>query len=247
MPGAIADLVAGLSASHHLSQDGSIASVLFSFRIEDEISEVLSQGLGQMTPLEAHSLQMGLSNLPKGYSVHEAFESEKLARNDIRDLAVRAHSPDELKKLLADLPALKDEPQIASQILASCGGSVPGVLSCIDSQTTFYRRWSSRFELPPEQFEKEFKADFSAAGSQNGVVAFFTPSLPRLRWAEAYADTRRVLVLAAVAVKQQGVQALAQFPDPYDGQPFQYLQVGNGFQLQSTLKQNGKALAFSVP
>jgi hypothetical protein len=244
--GAITDLIAGLTAARHLSLDGSIASVLFGFRIEDEISEVLSQGLGQMSAIELHELRTGLSNLPKSSSTREAFESEKLTRNDLRDRAGRAHSADELTAMFAALPALKDDPQIANQIVDACGGSVAGVLSCFEGQSAFYRRWASRFDLPSDQFEKEFTADFGASSSHNAVIAFFTPSLPRLRWAEAYSETRRALVLAAVAVKQQGVKSLAQFPDPYDGRTFKYAQVADGFQLQSSLQQDGRPLSISV-
>ena len=87
--------------------------------------------------------------------------------------------------------------------------------------------------LPPDQFEKTYKAELEVLTKENPVIRQFTPALPRVRWARAYNQTRRALLHAALAVRLGGPVALNQYLDPYDGNAFSYVSVGGGFRLSS--------------
>lgn len=245
--GATADLVAGYAAAHHLSRDGSIASVLFGFKIEREMTGVLQNAIGLLTRGELAELESGLSGLPPGSSMRSAVEAEKLQRNELSNIIGNARTRDGLiTRMVAGIPALARDRSKAQALLDGCGGSFTGVMDCIEKQRAFYKKWTASFGLPPEKFQQEYDPDYARASNGNPILRDFTPMLSRFRWAEAYNDTRRVLLQAAIAVQRGGVKELSRYPDPSNGQSFSYMPTENGFVLESSLKENGNPISVSV-
>jgi hypothetical protein len=245
--GAMDDALAAMAAARHLSVDGSIASVLFAYRLENSVSGVLVQNLLRLSPTQLQELANGLNASASGSNLSTAFESEKLSRNDLFAVVQGAKSRDELiEHLLHGIPALQSNKELAAQIVDGCGGSVAGYLNCVDQQHSFYVSWAPRFTLPPEQFEKTYKIEFDDLSKTNPVVRQFTPALPRIRWAEAYEQTRRALLHAAIAVQLEGPKVLSQQPDPYDKKPFIYTAVDGGFRLESRLSDSGIPISLSI-
>jgi hypothetical protein len=246
--GAINDALASLTAARHLSIDGSIASVLFANKLEDEITGVLAQNLEQISRTQLKELTISLEGLPTGSSLGTAFESEKVRRNDLLAIAEGATTRDELiEHLLSGIPFLQSNKAVAGEIVDGCGGSVKGFLNCVNQQQSSYTSWGSRFGSSPEQFETEYKAEIEALSRANPVSRLMTPHLPRLRWAEAYTQTRRALLYAAIDVRLDGPAALNRHLDPYDKSPFSYTSVNDGFRLESRLKDyQGIALSLTI-
>ena len=127
-----------------------------------------------------------------------------------------------------------------------CGGTINGFVNCVNQQQSFYTSWAPRFGFSPEQFETEYQADIAKLSKTNPVVRVLTPALPRFRWAEAYCQTRRALLQAAIAVRLDGPSALNRHLDPYDGNPFSYSPVDEGFRLESRLKDKGVPLFLTI-
>jgi hypothetical protein len=246
-PGAMDDALAAMAAARHLSVDGSIASVLFAYKLENSVTGVLLQNLHRLSPTQLQKLASGLNALPIGSNLSTAFESEKLSRNDLLAVVQDATSRDGLiEHLLHDIPALQSNRELAAQIVDGCGGTVKGYMNCVDQQHSFYVSWAPRFELPPEQFEKTYKTEFDELSKTNPVVRQFTPALPRIRWTEAYEQTRRALLHAAIAVQLEGPKVLNQELDPYDKKPFTYTAVDGGFRLESRLVDGGIPVSLSI-
>lgn len=245
--GAIVDLLAGYAAAHHLSVDGSIASVLIGYKLEREVTAVLQSGITLLAPAELKALESGLANLPQSSSMQNAIEAEKLRRNDLVDIISNARTRDELiSRMAAGIPALARDRGKAQALVDGCGGSFAGVMDCIEKQRAFYQKWTANFGLPPEKFQREFDPDYANASKGNPILEQFTPMLSHFRWGEAYNDTRRALLLAAVAAQRGGFKELSRYPDPSTGQPFSYASTENGFILESSLKENGKPISISV-
>jgi hypothetical protein len=245
--GAMSDALAAMAAARHLSVDGSLASVLFAYRLENEVTGVLAENLLRLSPTQLNELASGLDTLPSGSTLDTAFELEKVSRNDLLDIGQVAKSRDELiVRLLNNVPTLQSNRKLAEEIVDGCGGSVKGYLNCVDQQHSFYVSWAPRFSLPPEQFEKTYKVEFDALSKTNPVVRQFTPALPRFRWVEAYEQTRRALLHTAIAVQLEGPKALNQHRDPYDKKPFTYTAVDGGFRLESRLTDGGIPISLSI-
>lgn len=245
-PGAIDDLLAAMAAARHLSLDGSIASVLFANKLEITTAEVLAQNLSRFSPTQLNKLLTSLDTLPSGSDFRTALEAEKLNRDDLLTVVQGAQNTKELSKhLLRDIPALQSNAALAAQVVEECGGSVKGYENCVVQQHAFYASWTTRFNLSPEQFEKAYKSEYDELSKTNAVVRQFTPAMPRLRWAEAYEQTRRALLRAVVAVQIDGPRALSRQLDPYDKMPFTYSPVDRGFRLESRLSQGGVPISLT--
>jgi len=246
-PGAIDDALAAIAAARHLSVDGSLASVLFAYKLERAITAVLAQNLLRFSPAELNELASGLGALPSGFDLGTAFESEKVRRNDFLAIAQAAKSRDELiEQLLNKVPVLRSNKELAGKIVDGCGGSVKGFVNCVEQQQSFYTSWAPRFALSPEQFEKAYKAEIEELARVNSVIRQFTPPLPRFRWAEAYNETRRALLHAAIVVRLDGPKGLNQHLDPFDQNPFSYIPIDGGFRLESRLTEGGIPISISI-
>lgn len=245
--GAITDLLAAYAAARHLSRDGSIASVLFGYKIEREVNAVLQNAIAQLSPAELQALESGLAGLPQSSSMRTAVEVEKVKRNELTAIIANARTRDELiARMAAKIPVLGNDRTQAEKLVDGCGGSRAGVMDCIAKQRIFYEKWIANFGLPPEVFQQQYDPDYVKASSGNPILESFTPMLSRFRWAEAYNDVRRALLRAAVAVQRGGVKELSSYPDPANGRSFSYTQLPNGFALESSLQENGKPVSLSV-
>jgi hypothetical protein len=245
--GAMNDALAAMAAARHLSVDGTLASVLFAYKLENAISEVLARNLDQFSAVQLNELAIGFDALPGGSSLGSAFEAEKVRRNDLLLIAQGARNRDELMEhLLSGIPFLQSNKALAAEMVDGCGSTVNGFVNCVNQQQSFYTSWAPRFGFSPEQFETEYQAEIAELSKANPVVRVLTPALPRFRWAEAYCQTRRALLQAAIDVRRDGPSALNRHLDPYDGNPFSYISVDEGFRLQSRLKDNGIPLFLTI-
>ena len=120
------------------------------------------------------------------------------------------------------------------------------MVRCVQELRPWYRHWIADFSLPPEHFAKEYEKRTATLAKTNPVFRWLTPSMPRLRWAEACRQTQRALLKAAVAVQCEGPVALARHLDPYDGHAFSYTAFEGGFRLESRLKLREKPLTVDV-
>jgi hypothetical protein len=100
-------------------------------------------------------------------------------------------------------------------------------------------------DLPLDQFEKEFQREATEQAG-NPVFQVFFPALPRCRQAQARADVRRALLLAALDVQLGDRGALKDHPDPVLGGPFDYVALPGGFELRSKFPQGDRPLTLTV-
>jgi hypothetical protein len=236
-----------MAAARHLSQDGSLASVLFAYKLENALSVILVQNLFRLSEAQLKVLTSKHNALPSGFTLGKALSAEKVQRNDLLDIAQDAKNREELIKLLLErAPILQSKMSLAIEIVQGCGDTVEGFLKCVKRQQAFYGEWVTKFDLPPEQFERDYKTQLQEVSKANSVMRQFTPALPRFRWTEAYCQTRRALLQAAIAVRLDGPSALDRHADPYDGKPFSYSPLDKGFRLSSQLAENGSLLSLAV-
>jgi hypothetical protein len=245
--GAITDLLAAMTAARHLSQDGSLASVLFAYKLENTLSVILAQSLFRLSEAQLKVLSDKVDALPRGFTLGKALLAEKIQRNDLLEIARDAKNRGELIiALLERFPILQSNRSLAIEIVQGCGDTVEGFLQCANRQQAFYSEQVTKFDLQPEQFERDYKTRLQEVSKGNSVMRQFTPNLARFRWAEAYCQTRRALLQAAIAVRLDGPDALDRYPDPYGGKPFSYSPLNKGFQLSSHLAENGSQLSLAV-
>src|SRR5262249_342944 len=125
--GAMNDALAAIAAARHLSLDGTLASVLFGYKLEADAGAVLAEGLPQIPSSQLTALASRFDSLPVGSTLGKALEQEKLRRNDLREIARKSASGDELvERLVTGVPALRTDRAKAAALVAGCGGTVAG-------------------------------------------------------------------------------------------------------------------------
>ncbi len=238
------DLVAAITLAHHLSLDGTLTSPLIAYTLEQGPTELLARHLPELRRDDLRRLAARFESMPSGANLADVLLSHERISREILIGEVRlASGRQELLKRLAALPGLKTG---AAEFLDACGGTGDGIVRKVEQLRTRYLVWAKRFRLPPEHFEETYKAEAAKLSKTNPVFHLLTPSISRVRWAEAYRQTKRALLQAAIAVQRDGIKGLGRHLDPYDGHPFQYIGTQSGFRLQSRLKQSDKALIISV-
>lgn len=244
---AINDSLAAITAARHLSLDGTLASVLISYQLEDQVSKVLAHNLSRLSRRQLRQLSAKLSSLPPGATMANALRSEQIDRHPLLTVVRGASTRDDLIAHLSNgVPLLNGDQTRAQQVVDGCGATVQGFDDCLDQQRAFYQTWIARFSEPPGQFESEYNLQLAKSAAANPIIRFFTPALPRLRWVEAYSRTRRTLLLAAVAVQIGGPAALVRFNDPYKDDLFSFVPLEHGFRLESELTEEGGPIGLSI-
>jgi hypothetical protein len=241
---AVDDLLAATTLARHLSGDGSLASAIIAQRLEQGPAVLLARNLPLLSPAELKSTAARFDALPAGASLAGALLSHERITSRLIIRTVRsAHGRDDLIKRLAALPALERN---AAEFLGECGGSADSVIRHVEQLRPRYINWTTRFTLPPEEFEKEYEAEAKELGKKNPVFRLLTPSIAQVRWTEAHRRTGQALLRAAIAIQRYGTSRLNRYRDPYDDRPFEHTARAGGFRLQSRLTLKGQPLSLDV-
>jgi hypothetical protein len=67
MPGAMDDAVAAIAAARHLSVDGSLASVLFAYKMENSVTGILSRNLLRLSSVQLRELAAAITGVAKRF------------------------------------------------------------------------------------------------------------------------------------------------------------------------------------
>lgn len=117
------DWLAAEAAARQLSTDGTITSVLISYKLEREMSDVLEPELGKFSRSELDIFRDGARRLPSGMKMQAAIAREKLDRNDLADVVAGANSrEDAIKGLTAGVPILGANEKKAERLLMAVAG-----------------------------------------------------------------------------------------------------------------------------
>jgi hypothetical protein len=106
--------------------------------------------------------------------------------------------------------------------------------------------------LPPaetKQAEQRLIANSALEEPARGLVRALVPAIGAARNVEAAHQTRLALLRAAIAVAQDGPEAIKKdsHRDPFGTGPFEYTKAEGGFTLESSLKdRQGKTVALTA-
>ena len=238
---AIDDILAGMTLGRHSSLSGTNIMLLSGHAIEHRMIDTLAVQLPKLDARLILDLKHRLAALPAGMTLAEATISEEKSYLDWF-LGIVTKAKDK-KSLLSALAFMNNEPEgkpgasgdKARAFVEECGGTAEGILRYSDETRAVYRHVAKLLELPIEQFEKEFEIEAKKQAA-NPVFKVFFPAIVNVRKAQARMEVRRALLSAALAVRQDGPDALNNHPDPVGGGRFEYVPFDGGFELRSRLQ-----------
>ena len=238
---AIDDIVAGMILSRHCSLTGTNIMLLSGYAIEHRMIEVLALHIPKLDPKMIPDLKKRIAAIPAGLTMADALATEEKYFLDWFIRIVKKAKDKE--SLLSVLAFIDNEPEGKPRssgektraFVEECGGSIEGVLRRSEETRESYRQVTKMLALPMDQFEQEFDLE-AKKRADNPVFKVFFPAIVNVRRAQARMDVRRALLSAALAVRQDGPDALNNNPDPAVGGPFEYAPFDGGFELRSMLK-----------
>ena len=84
------------------------------------------------------------------------------------------------------------------------------------------------------------------AQDSNVVLKMLWPIIEDAADKARAAVVQRTMVAAGLTVFQDGPEALSSYPDPATGQPFEYRETADGFQLQSAFQRDGQSVTMEI-
>jgi hypothetical protein len=248
---AIDDILAAMTLARHVSLDRSLITGLVGYNVEHRTIETLARYLPKLNAKTREDLKTRLDALPPfGSQATALLTSEK----ESLDWFIRkVKETKDKESLLAFLSWVgmsegmdRDSGEKTRAFLEECGGTAEGVIKFADELAPCHALTAKMFDLPLDEFEKEFTRE-SIKRAGNPVYKLFFAALAKVRQSRARADVRRALLSAAIAVQIDGQKALKDHLDPAVGGPFEYSSFQGGFELRSKLKgQDDKPVTLTV-
>jgi len=230
--GATDDVVAVLRLDQKVSSS-TVLACLMDMALQNMAAAYVAQNIGLFGGTDNQRLAAAFSDpsheeAPSGAMKEEADTVDRLA------VKLASFAPDEAEKELSKLPSSFeiDAPAVDRDAALATLKQVSDLdrelakallSSSEDTYETWLRHWNGLQAASP--FSKQFVA------TDDLFVA-------KVRAAEV----NRALVVAGLAVAENGPDALAAHPDPSSGQPFVYTETADGFVLQSSHQLNGKPM-----
>jgi len=248
---ALDDLLAAMTLGRHISVDGNLITLLVGYSIENRMSETLALYLPKLDAKTIRDLKVRLDALPPSGKISDGLMT---CEKETMDWFIRKVKGTKNKEdLLAFLGFVgisegkdRDMGEKARAFLKECGGTAEGVIKFAEEALPSYAVTAKMFDLPPDEFAKEFQRE-SAKQAGNPVYQVFFPAIAKIRQSKERADVRRALLSAAIAVQLDGQDALKQHPDPVGGGLFEYSPFQGGFELRSKLKgPDDKSMTLTV-
>jgi hypothetical protein len=224
---------------------------LAAYNMEHRAVEILARYLPSLDATTLANLRTRLDALPTFGSQATALLTEQ--KESLNWFIRKVKEAKDKESLLAFLGWVgisegvdRDSGEKARAFLEACGGTAANMIKFADELAPCYDIMAKMFDLPLDDFEKEFKRE-SIKRAGNPMYQLFFATLTNARQARARAEVRRALLSAAIAVQIDGPDSLKNHTDPALGGRFEYASFPGGFELRSKLKgQNGNPITLTV-
>lgn len=211
------DLLANLQLAHRVPPS-ALLGFLVNTAIQGQVTDFIAKHASTFTRPEADRLLQALNDPVYEEDFFRAIEQEA----DFGSHAVEKDIP----ALTKDAPNPGDRDRAASMLrqVPEMEREYAGVLTQTESQ---YQLWLGRMQ---------------AAQASNPLLKMMWPAFENAVDKARATVVQHVMVSAGLTVLQSGPESLSTYPDPATGQPFQYQQTADGFQLQSVYERKGQPI-----
>ena len=211
------DLLANLQLAHQVPPS-AVMGFLVNTAIQGQVTDFIVKNASTFAAPESDRLIQALNDPAYEEDFFRAIEQEaefasSATEKDIPELSKNAPSPGDRDRVAAMMRQVPDMER-----------EYAGVLTQTETQ---YQLWLGRMQ---------------AAQTTNLFLKMLWPALENVVDRARATVVQRAMVSAGLTVLQSGPEALSTYPDPATGQPFQYQQTADGFQLQSVYQRKGQPI-----
>jgi hypothetical protein len=242
---AVDDLLATLTMGRQCA-DPIMICVLVDQNIEHQAIDALALLLPKLDPATVKRISDYLAKLPPaatmeqtliterdyfiGWAIRQLKEWQKAGVKDMRARVRvwlgKTEDDVELNKLLDDDSAIR-------------------LIKALEALGPFFDEKIRLAGLPPEQFNAQWP-ELEKKRLANPIAKLMLPALVRVVHMRDNYVARLAMLKAALAVTQDGKDALAKHPDPFGKGPFEFIARPHGFELRSALKHENSPPAVLI-
>jgi hypothetical protein len=250
--GAIDDAAAVLKLGRDAG-DPILIAILVQYNIQNSATDAVAHALPKLDPAALTYLANQLAHAPADDAMRQVWATEtQYMVNWVaeRVMAVQAASDDEWRRKVVALPIFAGSAEGGTPLRAEDLPARQEMPKVLDAIRAYYREMEGLTDAPIDRQDQQFSDLRSRYAQEGALFKFLTPDVSKVFQRRRQWQVRRQMLLAAVAVRQDGPDALKrkEFADPFgNGAPFEYRKTdGDGFELQSKLTYDGKPVALTV-
>ena len=236
------DATAIMALSRHVGRDPILICILVRYLIEDTMVELVAPYVPEMKAPYPQALAM-YDSLPKGATVRQTLPIEKkhMAGYVIRELT-RLEQQKKGAWRNAWRGMLGEEaPESLKQL-----GTLEEAIKLTEDLFPVYDELEKLMDLSKDEFDAQYPAFKKQTGAANPLAEVLLPSMDKVLARERRNEARLAMLLAAIAVAQDGPEKVKEFKDPFGTGPFEYRALDGGFELKSKLGFEGKPVTLAV-
>lgn len=214
------DLLANFQLAHRVPES-ALMGFLVNTAIQGQASDFIAKHASTFTRPEADRLLQALNDPAYEEDFFRAIEQEPAFASSAteKDIAGMPKDASSREKRDSAVAMLRQVPEMEREYA--------GVLTQTESQ---YQLWLGRMQ---------------AAQASNPLLKMMWPAFENVVDKARAMVVQRAMVSAGLTVLQSGQESLSTYPDPATGQPFQYQQTADGFQLQSVYQRKGQFITMT--
>ena len=227
----VADILAAMSLGRHAGRDRTLVGLLVDNAIQTMAQNVVAAYLLKLSPTAMEQLASGIAQLPPQNSFSQCMVSEAAFVPWLIDHVEATTSDAEL--LTACRRMVGDD--LADELIEKSGGR-DGIIEHTTALIPLYARLPGLVDRPIQHDDTPFLRLLDDANS-NPVGALLYPALDKAWHAHRRYQCRNAMLRAALDITRRGKEVLSRHHDPTDGGNFEYIELDQGFELRSKLRQ----------
>jgi hypothetical protein len=237
------DATAMMTLARHVGRDPIMICILVQYVIEGMTIDLLAPHVPELKVPPSHAREM-FDRLPKAATLAQTLPTEKkyMAEWAIRKLreAEQAKSGS-WRDMWNGMLQGGDAPETVVKI-----ATYQEAMKLIEDVLPVYGDLEKLVALPPAEFAKQYPPFKEKTKAANPLAGTLLPAIDKVRNSDHRNQARMAMLLAAIAVAQDGPDALKSIKDPFGDGPFEYRRLDTGFELTSKLLYEDKPVTLII-
>jgi hypothetical protein len=238
-----ADAQAIVSLARHVGRDPVMISVLVRYLIEGLAVDLAAPYAPDLDTSYAAAVAR-FESLPHAPSVRDTIAAEKKI---FIEWVINKLREEEDRKSGAGLALWKnlvsgaEAPESLTQI-----ADIDECIRLLEEVLPVYDELAKLLALPKADFDKQYSAFKSKTKAERPLAGLLVPAVDQLLAKEQRHEARLAMLLAALAVIEDGPDRLRDIRDPFGDGPFELRPLDKGFELKSDLLDEGRPVTLTI-
>jgi hypothetical protein len=232
-----------MALARHVGRYPTMICLVVRYHLEDLAVDLVAPHLLSLNVPHSQAVAM-YHALPPATSLQEAVIHEKniIAPSMIQQLAdADERTPGGWHDLWMKMLDDGDVPEQVKNVK-----SLPEAIALINGFYSHYDELANLVALPKQEFDTQYAEFEKSAKAATPMSSVLLPTMDKLVAKEHRNTAQMALLLAAIAVANEGPEALEKIDDPFGEGPFEYRKLDGGFELKSALIVDGQPVTLTV-